>query len=63
MRILGIDPGLVCTGFGVIDAQGSKLSYVASGTIKTSGVKLGDLPQRLGVIFEGVQEVARRYEV
>jgi crossover junction endodeoxyribonuclease RuvC len=63
MRILGIDPGLVCTGFGVIDAQGCALSYVASGTIKTSAVKLGDLPQRLGVIFEGVQEVARRYEV
>ena len=31
VRILGIDPGLQCTGFGVIDSQGSQLHYVASG--------------------------------
>ncbi|MEO8407992.1 MAG: crossover junction endodeoxyribonuclease RuvC, partial [Oxalobacteraceae bacterium] len=35
MRILGIDPGLRTTGFGVIHKQGSKLFYIASGTIKT----------------------------
>ena len=33
MRILGVDPGLRRTGFGVIDVKGAKLSYVASGTI------------------------------
>lgn len=33
MRVLGIDPGLRRTGFGVIDADGSRLRYVASGTI------------------------------
>lgn len=33
MRILGIDPGLVSTGWGVIDARGSSLSFVACGTI------------------------------
>ncbi|RZL08909.1 MAG: crossover junction endodeoxyribonuclease RuvC, partial [Rubrivivax sp.] len=32
MRILGIDPGLQCTGFGVIEVDGPRLSYVASGT-------------------------------
>ena len=36
MRILGIDPGLQTTGFGVIDADGPRLHYVASGTIKTA---------------------------
>ena len=36
MRILGIDPGLQTTGFGVIDADGHALSYVASGTITTT---------------------------
>ena len=36
MRILGIDPGLRTTGFGVIDVDGSELSYVASGTINTT---------------------------
>jgi crossover junction endodeoxyribonuclease RuvC len=35
MRILGIDPGLQTTGFGVIDCDGPRLRYVASGTIKT----------------------------
>ena len=33
MRVLGIDPGLRRTGFGVIDADGPRLRYVASGTI------------------------------
>jgi len=61
-RILGIDPGLQCTGFGVIDADGPRLHYVASGTIKTAAVSRGDLPARLKIIFEGVCEVAARYE-
>ena len=62
MRILGIDPGLQTTGFGVVDADGPRLAYVASGTIRTAAVARGDLPGRLKVIFEGVCEVARRYE-
>jgi len=61
MRILGIDPGLRTTGFGVIDVEGSKLHYVASGTIKTDAVHIGQLPARLKIIFEGVREVAARY--
>lgn len=41
-RILGIDPGLRLTGFGVIEKVGDKIQYVASGTIKTaSGKKNG----------------------
>ena len=63
MRILGIDPGLQTTGFGVVDADGPRLAYVASGTVRTAAVARGDLPGRLKVIFEGVCEVARRYEV
>jgi crossover junction endodeoxyribonuclease RuvC len=62
VRILGIDPGLQTTGFGLIDAQGAKLHYVASGTIKTAAANKGDLPARLKIIFEGVREVAARYE-
>ena len=34
MRILGVDPGLRRTGFGLIDVRGSQLSYVASGVIR-----------------------------
>jgi crossover junction endodeoxyribonuclease RuvC len=61
MRILGIDPGLRTTGFGVIESEGAQLSYVASGTIKTESVESGSLPLRLKVIFDGVREVAARY--
>jgi crossover junction endodeoxyribonuclease RuvC len=61
-RILGIDPGLQRTGFGVLDAAGARLAYVASGTISTLSAERGDLPARLKIIFEGVQEVLRRYE-
>ena len=58
MRILGIDPGLRTTGFGVITKQGNKLAYVASGTIKTPDA---DLPQRLKTILAGVGEIIRTY--
>ena len=61
MRILGIDPGLQRTGFGIIEADGPRLTYVASGTISTLEVPRGDLPARLKIIFEGVQEVVRTY--
>ncbi|RPH63107.1 MAG: crossover junction endodeoxyribonuclease RuvC [Burkholderiales bacterium] len=58
MRILGIDPGLRLTGFGVIDVQGSSLRYVASGVIR---VPPGALPPRLKVIHDGVTEVIAEY--
>jgi crossover junction endodeoxyribonuclease RuvC len=62
MRILGIDPGLQTTGFGVVDVDGHSLSYVASGTITTSHVERGDLPARLKVLFDGIAEVKSRYD-
>ena len=62
MRILGIDPGLQTTGFGVLDVEGHQLRYVASGTIRTTKIALGDLPGRLKVLFDGIGEVAARYQ-
>jgi crossover junction endodeoxyribonuclease RuvC len=62
MLILGIDPGLQRTGFGVIRTDGPRLAYVASGTISTLEAPRGDLPLRLKIIFEGVQEVVQRYQ-
>ena len=58
MKILGIDPGLRITGFGVIEKHGNKLTYIASGTIKTLDV---DLPARLKTILQGVGEVVATY--
>jgi crossover junction endodeoxyribonuclease RuvC len=60
MIILGIDPGLRTTGFGVIEKQGAKLRYIASGTIKT-GLE-GALPPRLKVILHGVSELVATYQ-
>ncbi len=62
MRILGIDPGLRTTGFGVIDVDGQTLNYVASGTISTMHLDKGQLPARLKVLFDGVREVVARYQ-
>lgn len=62
MRILGIDPGLRTTGFGVVDVDGAQLRYVASGTISTIHLEKDQLPARLKVLFEGIREVVSRYE-
>lgn len=62
MRILGIDPGLRATGFGIVDKDGAQLTYVASGTIATTHLETGNLPARLKVLFEGIKEVVQRYE-
>ena len=62
MRILGIDPGLQTTGFGLIDVDGSKLTYVASGVIQTTKEEMGNLPARLKVIYDGVREVTALYQ-
>ena len=56
LRILGIDPGLNRTGYGVIDVSGSALQCVDCGIIR---VPAGDLYQRLGAILESLGEVIR----
>jgi crossover junction endodeoxyribonuclease RuvC len=53
-RILGLDPGLRVTGFGLIEARGRELVYVASGCIRASGTSL---PVRLGVIARDLAHV------
>jgi crossover junction endodeoxyribonuclease RuvC len=55
LRILGIDPGLRITGFGVIDKLGSQLAYVTSGCIKTNEKQ--SLPERIKTILDGIAEV------
>ena len=59
IRILGIDPGLRSTGFGVIDKAGSTLAYVASGCVKTDAA--GSLPQRIKTILDGLVEIIATY--
>lgn len=55
MRILGIDPGIATVGFGVIDAEKSRNSYVACGTITTPpGLSLS---MRLDMIYNDLNEL------
>ena len=59
MRILGIDPGLRVTGFGVLDKEGQQLNYVASGCIK---IPEGELPERLKTILNSLREVIAQHQ-
>ena len=58
IRVLGIDPGSQSTGFGVVDAAGPRLTYVASGVIRTGQ---GEFAARLCEIFRCVQTVVAQY--
>ena len=53
-RVLGIDPGLRATGYGVLERVGQQLVYVTSGVIRTPDA---DLPDRLKCIFDNLGEV------
>jgi crossover junction endodeoxyribonuclease RuvC len=53
-RILGIDPGLRVTGFGILEARGNTLVYVCSGCIRATG---SSLPIRLGIIVRDLAYV------
>ena len=54
LRILGIDPGLRVTGFGLVEQTGQHLAYVTSGCIRTANTQL---PERIKTILDGLAEV------
>ncbi|KRE02680.1 Holliday junction resolvase [Bosea sp. Root670] len=55
IRILGIDPGLRKTGWGIVVSEGSKLSFVACGCVESDGAL--PLGQRLRQLHEGLNKV------
>jgi crossover junction endodeoxyribonuclease RuvC len=59
VRILGIDPGLGLTGYGVIEKDGASIVYVASGRIRTN--EKAPLAQRLATILQGLGEVVEHF--
>lgn len=59
IRIIGIDPGLRRTGWGVIDTIGNNLKFVASGTVTSDGDM--DLASRLCQLHDGLAEVVHAY--
>lgn len=58
-RILGIDPGSIVTGWGVVEAAGNSLRHIAHGTI-TSGAAAGQ-GARLKTIYQGVEQTLSAY--
>ena len=59
IRILGIDPGSRITGFGIIDIQSRKATYITSGCIR---LKTDAMPVRLNEIFESVNKIIEQYQ-
>jgi len=59
MRILGIDPGYAILGYGVVDAEGTKLSAVDYGVIETTPDEA--LPERLSRLYDGMQTLIERF--
>jgi len=58
VRILGLDPGSLVTGYAVIETRAGQVSYLASGTIRAQG---DSLTERLQDIFNGVDRLTGEY--
>ncbi|MDX9925440.1 MAG: crossover junction endodeoxyribonuclease RuvC, partial [Ignavibacteriaceae bacterium] len=60
MRIIGIDPGTIVTGFGVVDYNGNELKYIASGIINIP--PKDEMANRLELIYDSIDEKIKLYK-
>ena len=60
MKIIGIDPGLLCTGFGIIESSNNKLHVIDFGIIKTNSKE--SLNKRLKTIYNDIKEILEHYK-
>lgn len=60
MIVLGIDPGSRKAGFSVIEVQGKKMTYIASGVMKFDHVD--EFIDRLGLIYQACDELIAKYQ-
>lgn len=60
IRILGLDPGLRNTGWGIVDSQGNRLTYIGHGVVKSDSDLA--LSQRLDQLFRGLTEVIETFK-
>jgi crossover junction endodeoxyribonuclease RuvC len=58
--VMGVDPGLNCTGLGIVCVWPGKVEYVAHRLLKTNSKDR--LPTRLGVICQGIREAVEEYQ-
>lgn len=60
IRIIGIDPGLRNTGWGIVESVGSSLRFIAAGTVKSNGK--ADLASRLCQLHDGLVETIHTHQ-
>lgn len=60
MKILGLDPSLTSTGWGIIEVSGNRIKYVADGIVKTDAKM--DLAERLVKLYDGICEIIEIYK-
>ena len=60
MRILGVDPGLGVTGYGIIEAQCRQFKLLEAGIVKSSSRQ--SLPEKLASLYTGIQDIIREYK-
>jgi crossover junction endodeoxyribonuclease RuvC len=59
MKVLGVDPGTLVCGYGLVEADGDRLRALEYGVVRSSA---DDLPERLKAIYEGLCTVIERFE-
>ena len=60
MRILGVDPGTIFTGYGIIDFENNELRYVSAGVIKIPVTK--EMPPRLETIYNELDKLIKQFK-
>ncbi|MEM6680849.1 MAG: crossover junction endodeoxyribonuclease RuvC [Pseudomonadota bacterium] len=59
-RIIGLDPGLQATGWGIVESDGVRLQHIAHGTVRSDPAKA--LAQRLLMLHDGIAEILRQHQ-
>jgi len=60
MRLLGLDPGLQKTGWGIVESHGNRLTHIANGTVKSDSKK--SLAERLVELHDGLTAVLAEWQ-
>ena len=60
MKIIGIDPGLACTGFGIIEVINNNLNLIDYGTVKTDSKEALNI--RLNTIYDDLKYIIKKYK-
>lgn len=61
LRVIGIDPGLNVTGYGVIECTDDGVQLLEAGVIRLPRARAGNLPARLEALYNGLQEVIEEF--